>query len=799
VNDLVQLEINRQRSRTRSEIPPQNSSHLTIEIPDIETEMEDDAKDEDYQPHSRAGTRGTEPFTERLVDWFKNSPDPNEDRIPTHILHPESHGKTGWDIFTGVQVVIVCFLLPFELCFMDSQSVPTPLWWTILEIVMTYIFMFDVLVNFFTAFRVSAYSHLVVSLRLIAFRYLKTWFAPDLIAAFPYYLFDPTSPGHGRGNNFTLSKLTRFARFFRLFRLARILRLLKLPRLLTLLRRMEQRFNVHPGLSRMNRILLSVIFGVHFAACLWFLIGRSIQYCGMPDPWPVATMAEMSCSWISQSGFVYGFHLNETISLQRQYVSSFYYCLTTLATVGYGDISGKTYAEQIFAMVLMIFGVVWYSFVLSSTASIILSFQGHDTLMREKLRDTNLFLREAKIPNRLAARVRKHFKNLAGKKNAFLNTQNYDTQNIISGLSNQLKTEVVIHIQRRVIARVPFLRERSHMFQASVVVHLQSIVIGINEPIIQEGLFCNNLQFLTKGQAISTVEGKYFGVYDEGEVIGESGLLTDGIQNMSVFAFTLCHLEILPHQVFYNLSVHYSTEMDELMLSATQEYQLVQDFRNASAEDRKRIRKHRTISNLKEDNLWQQFTEEKPKSFKKSVKFISELFLPLKSMRDTSRTASTGRESLRSVGESERSTVPSPNVKGSAHQEKRTSLQENRQEFIPNTYSHDRRASDPAPWSCKHSIATSTITVLGAEKERSKFKLPGQKAFVEKKRSLAVKKTSPKQVVNPKRRRINVLPDDLVQHMVHIIEQKVQALIDVNKYTFLTISARAQDSEASGD
>jgi len=325
VNDLVLHELTRHRTLTEnnSREPAREASSVFLASRKASSVLLADAQDDFIPPPLLR--------REKIVDWFKNSPDHDDEVVPRYILHPESHGRTGWDIFTGVQVVIVCFLLPFEICYMDSQNIPTSYWWTMLQDAMTYTFMVDLFVNFFTAYRARSHSPLISDFRMIAKRYSKTWFFPDFLAAFPYQLFDLNSAS---GNNLTLGKMGRFSRFARLIRLARLFRLVKLPRLFQLVQRLEHRFNVHPGLARMNRIILSVILGVHLACCVWFVIGRSIQYQGFPEFWPDGSLHGLHGSWISQFGYAYGVHQNQTFHLERQYIASFYYCMTTLATVG---------------------------------------------------------------------------------------------------------------------------------------------------------------------------------------------------------------------------------------------------------------------------------------------------------------------------------------------------------------------------------------------------------------------------------------------------------------------------------
>lgn len=53
------------------------------------------------------------------------------------------------------------------------------------------------------------------------------------------------------------------------------------------------------------------------------------------------------------------------------YLTSFYFTITTITTVGYGDISGKTKGEKFYCALMMVFGVLSFSFASGALASIL--------------------------------------------------------------------------------------------------------------------------------------------------------------------------------------------------------------------------------------------------------------------------------------------------------------------------------------------------------------------------------------------------------------------------------------------
>ena len=58
------------------------------------------------------------------------------------------------------------------------------------------------------------------------------------------------------------------------------------------------------------------------------------------------------------------------MSTKDQYITSFYFTITTITTVGYGDISAGTTSEKIICIFIMLIGVIAFSFASGSLASI---------------------------------------------------------------------------------------------------------------------------------------------------------------------------------------------------------------------------------------------------------------------------------------------------------------------------------------------------------------------------------------------------------------------------------------------
>lgn len=70
---------------------------------------------------------------------------------------------------------------------------------------------------------------------------------------------------------------------------------------------------------------------------------------------------------------------------KRVYIVSLYYVIQTVTTVGYGDVNPANTKERLFQIMVMLVGVIAFSFIAGSLSSMITVF---DDVMGEKKRNT---------------------------------------------------------------------------------------------------------------------------------------------------------------------------------------------------------------------------------------------------------------------------------------------------------------------------------------------------------------------------------------------------------------------------
>lgn len=117
-----------------------------------------------------------------------------------------------------------------------------------------------------------------------------------------------------------------------------------------LARHLHDVLKIGAGTERLLFLIIMFLVLVHVLACAWIFIGRYDS--------------DSKTNWI----YIFGMTDYEFSQL---YVASFYFTITTLVTVGYGDLTATNEKERIVCCALMIIGVISFSYMTGAVSSII--------------------------------------------------------------------------------------------------------------------------------------------------------------------------------------------------------------------------------------------------------------------------------------------------------------------------------------------------------------------------------------------------------------------------------------------
>jgi hypothetical protein len=201
-----------------------------------------------------------------------------------------------------------------------------------------------------------------------------------------------------------------------------------------------EKLKVNSNIERLIYFVAIFILLNHMSACIWYFVAKLQDL----DP---------DC-WVVRLGY-------QDAPNYEVYIISFYWTLTTVTTVGYGDINAGTTWERIFNLLIMSCGVIMYSFAIGALSSIVSSFDAKNREMNTKLQILASIKKEFGLNDEIYDKVRKVIKYDSSKNQK-------DKMNFLSELPNKLRIELSQEMHDKVIQNLYFFRDQPKDFIAYV-------------------------------------------------------------------------------------------------------------------------------------------------------------------------------------------------------------------------------------------------------------------------------------------------------------------------------------------
>uniref|UniRef100_A0A673CAV6 Potassium voltage-gated channel, subfamily H (eag-related), member 1b n=1 Tax=Sphaeramia orbicularis TaxID=375764 RepID=A0A673CAV6_9TELE len=264
-------------------------------------------------------------------------------KTPPHIILHYCLFKTTWDWVILILTFYTAIMVPYNVSFKTKQNNVT---WLVVDSIVDVIFLVDIVLNFHTTF-VGPAGEVISDPKLIRMNYVKTWFVIDLLSCLPYDVinaFENVDEG--------ISSLFSSLKVVRLLRLGRVARKLD--------------HYIEYGAAVL--VLLVCVFGLaaHWLACIWYSIG---DYEVIDED----TNSVRMDSWLYLLGETVGtpYRFNTSGSGRWEggpskdsvYITSLYFTMTSLTSIGFGNIAPNTDGEKIFAVAMMMIGCKSLSFI----------------------------------------------------------------------------------------------------------------------------------------------------------------------------------------------------------------------------------------------------------------------------------------------------------------------------------------------------------------------------------------------------------------------------------------------------
>lgn len=234
-------------------------------------------------------------------------------------------------------------------------------------------------------------------------------------------------------------------------------------------------------------------------------------------------------------------------SIIDQYVNSMYWSITTLTTVGYGDITPSTIPAKIFTMFVMVLGVGMYGFVIGNISQILSDRNRYKEKAREKIADLQTFMKHYNVPRKVQIDTLDYVNTLLGKR-----LSDNDSQ-IIADLPNALQEELTMYMNIKLIKSLTIFEACGPLCLKQVALKLQKKSFSPGQYIIHEGDKGNEMYIINHGKVDVRANNQTIITLDDGMFFGEQALIKHTTRNADVVSVSYCDLYILEKNDFLNL------------------------------------------------------------------------------------------------------------------------------------------------------------------------------------------------------------------------------------------------------
>ncbi|XP_005745343.2 potassium/sodium hyperpolarization-activated cyclic nucleotide-gated channel 1-like [Pundamilia nyererei] len=428
------------------------------------------------------------------------------------VIHPFSLMRSYYILIMMVITFLNLIGIPMEIAFLDGNS---GLAWEGFNVFSDTLFLIDVALNFRTGIITEDAEEAILDIKRIRVSYLRTWFIPDVIAAFPigYILLFAGLHYHNDDNPSKTNKMMRILMFVRILSL---IRLARVSRLVRFFNEVEKVSNANLEVVRLFIRIMS-LFTMIFLLCHW---NGCIQYFV-----PMLEEFPNDC-WVRKENL-----MNATVIVK--YSWGVFRALSQMIALSYGSMDAPTnYVEMWIVMVSMVSGCLMYTVLVANATAMIANLDPAAKEYKSKMSRLEHYMAFMKLPPELQLRINNYYQARYGGKW-------FDEKDVMDTVSSALKEQIVTVMCSRLLRNVPMFQNRDQSFINTVLLKLQYEVFQEGDIIVRQNVPGDRMFFIDHGQALVETDS-YERELCDGDFFGETCVLNKGKHLATVKALTDC-------------------------------------------------------------------------------------------------------------------------------------------------------------------------------------------------------------------------------------------------------------------
>lgn len=391
------------------------------------------------------------------------------------VIMPDSAMLWYWDWFVLVLTIgFSCFFDPFHATFVS----PYMRWW---DWVVDACFWINIVITSQTSYLAGGY-YTVVNPSKIMRHYILNGMCVDVVATVPWSSIVVALSRFLGSGSIPLWVL-------QLLRLVRALRVVRAPRLLW---RRTENWAVHRVKIELVLFATYMIFIAHILACVLFLVPDIFNY--KEDEESTVTELGLLC----HSPVCGSWRVDARITTSppgTQWLYALYWSVTTMTTMGYGDITAVRPAEVAVCVIAQLVGACSFAIFVTVVQKYYEAMQ-QDFVSGNFRNELTSYMHRMKVEPKLRSQIMQH---ISYKEHGHPYHSFDATQPIFAQLTPALRDELKRHTFTRIILRSVVFQKLPSEFTRAVATDINSMACSPFELFVRKGQFATEMFVVMTG------------------------------------------------------------------------------------------------------------------------------------------------------------------------------------------------------------------------------------------------------------------------------------------------------------
>ncbi|XP_073003577.1 potassium channel KOR2-like [Typha latifolia] len=257
------------------------------------------------------------------------------------------------------------------------------------------------------------------------------------------------------------------------------LRLYRARNIIKFFKKMEKDIRINYLFTRIVKLITVELYCTHIAACIFYYLATT-----MPP-------AKEGYTWIGSLSLGDYKYINfREIDFVRRYVTSLYFAIVTMASVGYGDIHAVNMREMVFIMTYISFDMILSAYLIGNMTALIV--KGSKTeRFRDKMTDLIKYMNRNKLGKDIRSQIKGHLR--------LQYESSYTKDSILEDIPVAVRSKISQTLYMEMVQKVKLFKGCSDEFLSQIVMKLNEEFFLPGEVILEQGSAVDQIYIVSHG------------------------------------------------------------------------------------------------------------------------------------------------------------------------------------------------------------------------------------------------------------------------------------------------------------